>query len=102
MKNSSVKGISYCNIAEKAHEIGRNELAIKLLELEPRTTLHVPLLLKIGMLDRALTISTQSGDTELITSVLLELNKRMLLPDVYVSIRYYLNVIVINSLIYRI
>lgn len=88
LKNSSVKEISFCKIAEKAHEIGRDKLAMTLLNLEQQTSLHVPLLLKMGEIKLALKYSTESGDTELITSVLLELNKRMILPEVHVSIRY--------------
>lgn len=30
-KNPSVEGISFCNIAEKAHAAGRDELAIKVI-----------------------------------------------------------------------
>jgi len=84
-KNPSVEGISYCNIAEKAHESGRDELAIKLLELEPRASLHVPLLLKMGKFGRAVASATQSGDTELITSVILEIKQKMMLSNFHVS-----------------
>ncbi|KAL7729315.1 hypothetical protein ACLKA6_008893 [Drosophila palustris] len=88
-KNPSVEGISYCNIAEKAHQSGRDELAIKLLELEPRASLHVPLLLKMGKFDRAVASATQSGDTELVTSVLLEIKKKMMLSNFHMIIREY-------------
>lgn len=85
-KNPSIEGISYCNIAEKAHQNGRDELAIKLLELEPRTSLHVPLLLKMGKFDRAVASATQSGDTELVTAVLLEIKKKMMLSNFHVNL----------------
>ncbi|XP_034487688.1 vacuolar protein sorting-associated protein 16 homolog [Drosophila innubila] len=88
-KNPSVEGISYCNIAEKAHQSGRDELAIKLLELEPRASLHVPLLLKMGKFDRAVASATQSGDTELVTSVILEIKKKMMLSNFHMMIREY-------------
>lgn len=85
-KNPSIEGISFCNIAEKAHQSGRDELAIKLLELEPRASLQVPLLLKMGKFERAVASATQSGDTELVTSVLLEIKKKMMLSNFHVNI----------------
>lgn len=91
MKNLLINDVSFCNMAEKAHQSGRDELAIKLLELEPRVSLHVPFLLKLGKLNRAVSSATQSGDTELITSVLLEVMKIMLPSEIHVSnlvIRY--------------
>ncbi|CAD6994611.1 unnamed protein product [Ceratitis capitata] len=88
-KNPSVQGISFCNIAEKAHDVGRDELAIKLLELEPRASLQVPLLLKLGKYDRAIKSATQSGDTELVATVLLEIKKKMMLANFNIIIREY-------------
>ncbi|XP_075148026.1 vacuolar protein sorting 16 [Haematobia irritans] len=88
-KNPSVEGISFCNIAEKAHIAGRDELAIKLLELEPRTSLQVPLLLKLGKYNRAVQSATQSGDTELVATVLLEIKKKMMLTNFHMIIREY-------------
>ncbi|XP_054746626.1 vacuolar protein sorting-associated protein 16 homolog isoform X2 [Anastrepha obliqua] len=88
-KNPSVQGISFCNIAEKAHDVGRDELAIKLLELEPRASLQVPLLLKLGKYDRAIRSATQSGDTELVATVLLEIKKKMMLANFNIIIREY-------------
>ncbi|XP_017058779.1 vacuolar protein sorting-associated protein 16 homolog [Drosophila ficusphila] len=86
-KNPSVEGISFCNIAAKAHQAGRDDLAIKLLELEPRASLHVPLLLKMRKFDRAVGSATQSGDTELITQVLLEMKMHMMLSNLHMTIR---------------
>lgn len=83
-KNPSVEGISFCNIATKAHQAGRDELATKLLELEPRTALRVPLLIKMRKFDRAVASATQSGDTELITQVLLEMKMHMMLSNLHV------------------
>ncbi|XP_064535512.1 vacuolar protein sorting-associated protein 16 homolog [Drosophila montana] len=88
-KNPSIEGISFCNIAEKAHQNGRDELAIKLLELEPRASVQVPLLLKMGKFERAVASATQSGDTELVTSVLLEIKKKMMLSNFHMIIRQY-------------
>lgn len=101
-KNPSVEGISFCNIAEKAHQSGRDELAIKLLDLEPRTALHVPLLLKMGKFAQAVASATQSGDTELVTSVLLDVKKKMMLSNFHVStLSYKPTCGIIDHFIYR-
>lgn len=101
-KNPSVEGISFCNIAEKAHQSGRDELAIKLLELEPRTALHVPLLLKMGKFAQAVASATQSGDTELVTSVLLDVKKKMMLSNFHVSALSYIPTgVIIDNFLYR-
>lgn len=86
-KNPSVQGISYCNIAEKAHDIGKDDLAIKLLELEPRSSLQVPLLLKLGKYDKALFSATQSGDTDLVQMVLLKIKENMTVTNFHMIIR---------------
>lgn len=39
-KNPSVEGISFCNIAEKAHVAGRDELAIKVISSMSVLYLH--------------------------------------------------------------
>lgn len=41
-------GVSYSEIAIKAADYGRKQLAIKLLDYEPRADLQVPLLLRLG------------------------------------------------------
>ncbi|XP_055906009.1 vacuolar protein sorting-associated protein 16 homolog [Eupeodes corollae] len=86
-KNPSIQGISYCNIAEKAHDIGKDDLAIKLLELEPRSSLQVPLLLKLGKYDKALFSATQSGDTDLVQMVLLKIKENMTVTNFHMIIR---------------
>jgi hypothetical protein len=47
-KLENEKGISFTEIAHKSIEIGRSELAMKLLEFEPSLSKKVPLLLWIG------------------------------------------------------
>lgn len=42
------KGVSFTEIAHKSIEIGRSDLAMKLLEFEPSLSKKVPLLLWIG------------------------------------------------------
>ena len=40
--------ISYCDVADKAAECGKTELAIHLLESETSVSRQVPLLIKLG------------------------------------------------------
>lgn len=84
-----MQGISFCNIAKKAQELGRKNLAIKLLELEPKPSLQVPLLLKLGENKKALLSATKSGDTDLIYTVLLQLKETTQLADFQMTIRTF-------------
>ncbi|RXN33531.1 vacuolar sorting-associated 16-like protein [Labeo rohita] len=65
VKLADAAGISYSEIATKAYESGRTELAIKLLEFEPRSGEQVPLLLKMKKSPLALSKAIESGDTDL-------------------------------------
>jgi len=56
----------------------------QLLELEPQSSLQVPLLLKLGKYDRAIRSAIQSGDTELVSGILLEIKKKMMLGNFHV------------------
>ncbi|KAG7231904.1 hypothetical protein INR49_010109 [Caranx melampygus] len=58
-------GVSYSDIAAKAYECGRTELAIKLLDFEARSGEQVPLLLKMKRSQLALSKAVESGDTDL-------------------------------------
>lgn len=105
---ANVHGISFCNIAKKAQESGRKNLAIKvrdtrlwfaikivrlylfkLLELEPKSSLQVPLLLKLGENKKALMSATQSGDTDLVYTVLMQLKETTQLADFQMIIRAF-------------
>ncbi|KAG4068339.1 hypothetical protein HA402_007859 [Bradysia odoriphaga] len=86
-RNPEVEGISFCNIAKKAEEVGKRELAIMLLELEPKSSLQVPLLLKLGESKKALLSATQSGDTDLVYTVLLQLKETSQMGDFQMIIR---------------
>lgn len=82
-------GISFCTIAKKAEEIGKTKLAIELLELEPNQSLKVPLLLKLGESRKALISATQSGDSNLIYMVLMELKDTTPLSKFQMIIREF-------------
>ncbi|XP_055381224.1 vacuolar protein sorting-associated protein 16 homolog [Condylostylus longicornis] len=72
-KNPTVQGVSFSNIADKAHESGRPNLALELLDLEPKASNQVPLLLKLEEGRKALQCAVKSGDTDLILVVLIKL-----------------------------
>ncbi|NXR71122.1 VPS16 protein, partial [Pycnonotus jocosus] len=64
-KLGDTAGISYSDIATRAYDCGRTELAIRLLEYEPRPGEQVPLLLKMKRSKLALGKAIESGDTDL-------------------------------------
>ncbi|KAM4023866.1 vacuolar protein sorting-associated protein 16 homolog [Anomaloglossus baeobatrachus] len=68
-KLGDTTGISYSEIASKACDCGRTELAIKLLEYEPKSEDQVPLLLKMKRSNLALGKAIESGDTDLVYTV---------------------------------
>lgn len=63
--------MSFAEIANKAIEYGRKNLAIKLLDHELKPTNQVPLLLKLKQYQSALQRAIESGDTNLIYFVVL-------------------------------
>lgn len=85
----SARNISFCTIAKKAEEVGKTKLAIQLLELEPNQSLQVPLLLKLGENKKALLAATQSGDTDLIYMVLMQLKETTPLSKFQMIIREF-------------
>lgn len=82
-------GISFCTIAKKAEEVGKTKLAIQLLELEPNQSLQVPLLLKLNENKKALLAATQSGNTDLIYMVLMQLKETTPLSKFQMIIREF-------------
>ena len=69
------KGISFTEIAHRAIEIGKTDLATKLLEYEPSISKKVPILLWMEKYDKALEDALQSKDSNLINMVILKLIK---------------------------
>ncbi|XP_078694639.1 vacuolar protein sorting-associated protein 16 homolog [Branchiostoma floridae x Branchiostoma belcheri] len=80
-------GISYSEIAAKAAECGRTELAIRLLEYEPKSAEQVPLLMKMGRDQLALAKAVDSGDTDLVYTVVMHLKEKLTLGDFLMTIR---------------
>ncbi|BHF64295.1 Vacuolar protein sorting-associated protein 16 [Sparganum proliferum] len=68
-----VPSLSFTDVATRAAEYGHRNLAEKLLELEPRPSLEIPLLLRLNKHGLALTRAVESGDTDLLLQVLMAL-----------------------------
>ncbi|KAI9148010.1 vacuolar sorting [Paramyrothecium foliicola] len=74
---SGKPGISFEEIARAAYHEGRSRLATELLNHEPRGGRQVPLLLDMEEDELALDKAVESGDTDLMLSVLLRLKKKL-------------------------
>ncbi|XP_015182776.1 PREDICTED: vacuolar protein sorting-associated protein 16 homolog [Polistes dominula] len=81
-------GVSYSEIAKRAADCGRKQLAIKLIDYEPRAHLQVPLLLTLGEERAALHKAVESGNTDLVYTVILHLRENMTLGDFQMSIMH--------------
>uniref|UniRef100_A0AAQ6A9X3 Vacuolar protein sorting-associated protein 16 homolog n=1 Tax=Amphiprion ocellaris TaxID=80972 RepID=A0AAQ6A9X3_AMPOC len=80
-------GVSYSDIAARAYECGRTELAIKLLDFEARSGEQVPLLLKMKRSQLALSKAVESGDTDLVYTVVSYLKNEMNRGDFFMTLR---------------
>jgi len=79
-------GVSFQDIAKTAFDEGRTKLAIELLEHEPRAGKQVPVLLSLGENTRALDKAIESGDTDLVYHVLLQLKNNLPLATFFRTI----------------
>ncbi|CAG2168046.1 unnamed protein product [Oppiella nova] len=82
-------GVPYSEIANKAIECGRTQLAIKLLDHELRSSQQVPLLLKLKQHRLALQRAIESGDTNLIHTVIIRLREVLSAGEFLMTIRDY-------------
>lgn len=82
-KLAGKRGISFEEIARAAYDEGRGHLATELLNHEPRAGKQVPLLLKMEEDEIALDKAIESGDTDLVFSVLLQLKKKLPLASFF-------------------
>jgi len=80
------RGISFEEVARAAYDEGRGKLATELLEHEPRAGKQVPLLLNLGEESIALDKAIESGDTDLLFYVLLNLKKKIPLSSFFRTI----------------
>ncbi|KAG9253776.1 vacuolar sorting protein [Emericellopsis atlantica] len=83
---SGKPGISFEEIARAAYHEGRHRLATELLNHESRGGRQVPLLLDMEEDELALDKAVESGDTDLILSVLLQLKKKLPLASFFRTI----------------
>ena len=89
LRSEPVKNISYCDIAAKAADCGRTQLAIRLLESENSVHRQVPLLIKLGQEAKALNKALDSNDRDLAYHVILHLRKNFTSSDFHMLIRKY-------------
>ncbi|RZC42147.1 vacuolar protein sorting-associated protein 16 -like protein, partial [Asbolus verrucosus] len=82
-------GISYSEIASTASQYGRKKLAIKLLDYESKASEQVKLLLELTENTPALVKAIESGDTDLVYTVILKLREKMALGDFKMTIRSF-------------
>ncbi|KAI9740267.1 MAG: hypothetical protein M1834_004845 [Cirrosporium novae-zelandiae] len=80
---SGKQGVSFESIARAAYDEGRMRLATELLNSEPRAGKQVPLLLEMEEDENALDKAIQSGDTDLVFFVLLQLKKKLPLASFF-------------------
>jgi vacuolar protein sorting-associated protein 16 len=80
------KGISFSSISQAAYDEGRGHLATSLLNSEPRAGKQVPLLLNMEEDEIALDKAIESGDTDLVFFVLLQLKKKLPLASFFRTI----------------
>ncbi|KAK3721544.1 Vacuolar protein sorting-associated protein 16 [Vermiconidia calcicola] len=85
-KLNGKRGVSFEEVAHAAYDEGRGKLAAELLEHEPRAGKQVPLLLSVGEEFVALDKAIESGDTDLVFYVLLNLKKKMPLSSFFRTI----------------
>ena len=77
------RGISFEEIAKAAYDEGRSRLATELLNHEPRAGKQVPLLLSMEEDEIALEKAIESGDTDLVFFVLLQLKQKLPLSSFF-------------------
>ncbi|XP_071505509.1 vacuolar protein sorting-associated protein 16 homolog [Diadema antillarum] len=86
-KLGDTPGIAYSEIAKKASECGRTQLAVKLLEYEPRAAEQVPLLMTMRDNRTSLIKAIESGDTDLVYMVLLRLKEDLHIGEFLMMLR---------------
>ncbi|XP_054707259.1 vacuolar protein sorting-associated protein 16 homolog [Uloborus diversus] len=88
-KLGTTPGISYAEISHKAMEYGHSSLAVKLLDYETRASEQVPLLIKLKQETQAMIKAIDSGDTDLIYTVIRYLKNSLSKGDFHMRIRQF-------------
>eukprot|EP00004_Rigifila_ramosa_P025520 TRINITY_DN7652_c0_g1_i1.p1 TRINITY_DN7652_c0_g1~~TRINITY_DN7652_c0_g1_i1.p1 ORF type:complete len:835 (-),score=183.11 TRINITY_DN7652_c0_g1_i1:116-2338(-) len=81
------ESVSYVQIAETANRVGRPELAVLLLDQEPRAAKQVPLLMHMNQEDAALVKALESGDADLVYYVIFQVKKMRSLAEFFKLVR---------------
>lgn len=76
-------GISYALVAQEAYNVGKVDLATRLLDFESSAGSQVPLLLKMQQGERALSKAVESGDTDLIYLALLHMKRTLTTAELF-------------------
>uniref|UniRef100_A0AAJ7WJY4 Vacuolar protein sorting-associated protein 16 homolog n=1 Tax=Petromyzon marinus TaxID=7757 RepID=A0AAJ7WJY4_PETMA len=82
-------GLSYTEIAARATHLGRRDLAVKLLDFEPRAAEQVPLLMKLNRVDLAMMRAIQSGDSDLVYMVISHLKESVTRREFFLTLRQH-------------
>jgi hypothetical protein len=85
-KLGGMPGVSFEEIARAAYDEGRGRLATQLLNHEPRSGRQVPILLSMEEDELALDKAIESGDSDLILYVLMQLKKKLPLAGFFRAI----------------
>ncbi|TNN21348.1 Vacuolar protein sorting-associated protein 16 isoform 2 [Schistosoma japonicum] len=78
--STSIPHLDFADVASQAISAGRETVAEQILEYEPRAGRQVPLLLKLSRYNRALVRAVETGNPELITTVVVALQEQSKLP----------------------
>ncbi|CAB3999378.1 vacuolar sorting-associated 16 homolog [Paramuricea clavata] len=88
-KLGDTPGISYTEIASKALDCGRTQLTIRLLDYESKAADQVPLLIEMKKNQLALEKAIESGDTDLVYMVVMDLKEKQPLKEFLMTLRHF-------------
>lgn len=81
--------ISYASVANEAKNYGRTELAIKLLDYEPRSAEQVPALMRMNRFTNAIEKAIESGDMDLVHTVIVTMESKQTPKDFINTLKDY-------------
>ena len=81
--------ISYASVANEAKNYGRTELAIKLLDYEPRSAEQVPALMRMNRFTNAIEKAIESGDMDLVHTVIVLMESKQTPKDFINTLKDY-------------
>ena len=81
--------ISYASVANEARNYGKTELAIKLLDYEPRSAEQVPALMRMSRFTNAIEKAIESGDMDLVHTVIVTMEAKQTSRDFINTLKDY-------------